>query len=610
MLRIFCALFAGLALASLRPATAAAQAAPADDALLGLWAYEGDFGPALRGALTLVRRGTGWQGMIGGRTAAGTSEGGELFFRFGEQGGFRGRLVDGGRRLEGFWLQPSGASETRPNPGGSGQRFATPVTLAALGRGRWRGNVVPLDDRFRLYLSIFRDGRGVLTAAFRNPELNFTGGASRFLVLREGDRIRFNLRYDGGELNHEARLLARPERLELRWRGFTRPLVLRRIRPALATGFHPAPPGRRPYVYRAPPATGDGWRTAAASAGGIDEAALTQIVRDIAQSDPTTRPPKLIHSLLVAHRGRLMLEEYFFGYDRDTPHDIRSAGKTFSSVLLGTVMAETGLSPDSRVAPLLAAGAPFANPDPRKDAITLAHLMTHSAGLACNDNDDASPGNEGTMQGQREQPDWWRYTLDLPMAHDPGTRYAYCSANTNLVGGALTRATRTWLPRLFERMLARPLQFGRWHWNLMPNGEGYLGGGAFLRPRDLLKIGQMYLDGGMWNGRRIVPAEWVARSTAPRMEISPATTGYSEEEFGEYYGRGVDGLAWHLGAFTVNGRQVQIYSATGNGGQILLVIPEYRLAVVFTGGNYMQGGIWGRWGELIVANRIIPATRR
>ena len=83
-------------------------------------------------------------------------------------------------------------------------------------------------------------------------------------------------------------------------------------------------------------------------------------------------------------------------------------------------------------------------------------------------------------------------------------RYAYCSANINLVGGALTAATRTWLPEFFERTVARPLQFGRYHWNLMPNGEGYLGGGAFLRPRDLLKVGQAYLDGGVWHGRRIV----------------------------------------------------------------------------------------------------------
>ena len=92
--------------------------------------------------------------------------------------------------------------------------------------------------------------------------------------------------------------------------------------------------------------------------------------------------------------------------------------------------------------------------------------------------------------------------------------------------------------------MARPLRFGRHHWNLTANGEGYLGGGAFLRPRDLLKVGQAYLDGGVWHGRRS-PRR---KTTAPRIEISEATTGYSAEEFGNYYGHAWDALAWHLSA--------------------------------------------------------------
>jgi CubicO group peptidase (beta-lactamase class C family) len=144
----------------------------------------------------------------------------------------------------------------------------------------------------------------------------------------------------------------------------------------------------------------------------------------------------------------------------------------------------------------------------------------------------------------------------------------------------------------------------------MPTGEGYLGGGAFLRPRDLLKVGQAYLAGGVWNGRRIVAASWVAESTAPRIEISEATTGYSAEEFGNYYGHAWDALAWHLSAPTVNGRTVRGYMAGGNGGQILLVVPEFDLVVVLTGGNYGQGGVWGRWVQNIVADRIIPALGR
>jgi CubicO group peptidase (beta-lactamase class C family) len=197
------------------------------------------------------------------------------------------------------------------------------------------------------------------------------------------------------------------------------------------------------------------------------------------------------------------------------------------------------------------------------------------------------------------------------MAHDPGTRYAYCSGNINLAGGALTEATKTWLPELFRSQVADPLQFGAWHWNLMPNGEGYLGGGAFLRPRDLLKVGQVYLNGGTWNGRRIVDASWVASSTKPRMAITPETTGYSAEDFGNYYGEGgADALAWHMSPLKVRGRTVSGYAATGNGGQVLLVIPEYELAVVFTGGNYRQGGVWGRWAQQIIGDQVIPAIRR
>jgi CubicO group peptidase (beta-lactamase class C family) len=253
---------------------------------------------------------------------------------------------------------------------------------------------------------------------------------------------------------------------------------------------------------------------------------------------------------------------------------------------------------------------PFANADPRKSQITLAHLMTHTSGLACDDNNDASPGREDTMQAQQQQPNWWKYTLDLPMAHDPGRRYAYCSANINLVGAALTKGTGTWLPELFDRTIARPLRFGTYYWNLMPTGEGYLGGGAYLRPRDLLKVGQVYLNGGVWEGRRLVDSSWVTKSTAPHMQISPATTGLSPEEFPNYYGEGEDGYAWHLSQIRVGDRTYRGYAATGNGGQLLIVVPDFDLVVVFTGGNYGQGGIWGRWGSELLPKEIIPAIRR
>ena len=144
----------------------------------------------------------------------------------------------------------------------------------------------------------------------------------------------------------------------------------------------------------------------------------------------------------------------------------------------------------------------------------------------------------------------------------------------------------------------------------MPTDEGYLGGGARLRPRDLLKVGQAYLDGGVWRGKRIVDSSWVRLSTSPHMEISPATTGLDPKQFANFYIPGVDGYAWHLSELRSEERTYRAYLASGNGGQLLIVVPELELAVVFTAGNYRQFGIWGRFVSEIVPREIIPAIRR
>jgi CubicO group peptidase (beta-lactamase class C family) len=497
------------------------------------------------------------------------------------------------------------------DPGGSGSSYATPVRFERSSPGVWRGDVRPLISRFTLWLYVFKADDGAVTAAFRNPQLNSTGGAARFQVNRKGDAVIFSAKGGDREITHSAMLLKNPDRIRVQWPDAGRALELTRRSGAEAAAFFPRAPGSAPYAYQRPPQLADGWRTTRASTVGIDEKELQDVIRNIAASDPTASGPRLMHSILVAHRGRLVLEEYFYGFDRATPHDTRSAAKTFGSILLGTApVRAAGLSAGSRIYDVMRSLGPFANPDPRKSQIRLSHLMTHTSGLACNDNDDNSPGNEARMQSQTAEPNWWRYTLNLPQQFDPGTRYAYCSANSNLVGGALTQATRTWIPELFRKTIAEPLQFGEWHWNLMPDGEGYLGGGAFLLPRDLLKVGQMYLDGGIWNGRRVVPARWVQLSTAPHVDVTPATTGLSEDEFSNFYLRAHDSFAWHLNTLKAGERSYRTYGATGNGGQLLIVVPEADLAVVFTGGNYGQGGVWLRWAQQIVGDKIIPAITR
>jgi CubicO group peptidase (beta-lactamase class C family) len=522
------------------------------------------------------------------------------------RGYYRGSLANG-EPTAGWWVQPAGEPDAGP-----GQPFAGRVELRKSGTDAWHGAVQPLANTFNLYLRISRNDQGELVGAFRNPERNSIGGASWFVVSREGSAVHFVRRApDGTEIRQEATLLRSPDRLKIRWEDLGAVLELTRRQPAQTAQAFPQRPGESKYAYRKPPQLDDGWTTASAQDVGLDAAALAHLVQRLDETDPFVRGAPLIHSLLVARRGKLVLEEYFFGYSREMPHDMRSAGKTYSSIMLGAAMLQgVKISQDTPIYELLAARGPFANPDPRKARITLAHLMTHSSGLDCDDNDPDSVGNEETMNAQRTQPDFWKYTLDLRQVYDPGTHYAYCSANTNLVGGALTTATHTWLPELFDRSVARPLQFGRYYWNLAANGEGYQGGGSRVRPRDFLKIGQVYLDGGAWNGKRVVSPEWVALSTRQSIAITPATTGLSAEEFGNSYILGADGFTWHLRDLQVGERVYKQYQASGNGGQLVIVVPEAELAVAITAGNYGQGFVWNRWTEDIVGKEIVGTAAR
>ena len=589
----------------------AASTAPNDDALIGLWSYETRFGSSLNGELTVVRRPDRWRAIVGNVETEFKPDGNRIQFSFpGDGGRFRGMLIEQG--IEGFWIRPAATKDPR-FPGGSSQPYATPLNLSLTGQNTFIGVLRPLANPFTLYLRVFRGEDGVLMAAFRNPEQHSHGPANQYRVAQDGDAVHFTAGTDPAapEYRLEAKYLSSTQRIRIDWADAGGEIDLVRRTPQEAANFFPRPPGSPPYAYREPPVSVDGWETARAGDLGLDEAAITRMVQSIIDGDPAARRPSLIHSMLIAYRGKLVLDEYFFGFERDQPHDLRSAGKTFSSVLLGTAIKDgVRIGPDTKIAEVMSARAPFANPDPRKSRITLAHLLTHSSGLACDDNDDASPGNENMMQSQAGQLDWWKYTLDLPVKHDPGKRYAYCSANINLVGGALTTATGTWLPELFKQKVAVPLQFREWHWNLMPNDEGYLGGGAFLRPRDLLKVGQVYLDGGVWKGKRIVSATWVKDSTTPRIKVSPETTGLSDEDFQNVYSEGEDALAWHPNRLRAGEREYAAYTATGNGGQLLYVVPELQLVAVFTGGNYMQGGIWSRWPDELIGGYIAPGLKK
>ena len=586
--------------------TAGAATAPESD-LTGLWSYHKSFSTGLAGELTIARGERRWQARIAGARAEAAARGSVVDIPFADGSRFRGTYERG--VVRGIWARRAVTEDPR-YPIGQTLAYTSPLSLRPAGRDTWRASVDPLDDTFTLFLKIDRDASGALKAAFRNPEGNSHGAAMQLSVERQGDRLRFSAKPDPAtpEWHLEATLLHDPDRIAVAWADMGATLELTRSG-AGAERFFPAVPGSAPYAYRVPPSIGDGWKIARARDAGMDETALARVVERIRSIDPASPKAWLIHSVAVAYRGRLVLDEYFYGYGRGEPHDTRSASKTFSSVMLGALMKDgSALSPSTHAYDVMAPLGPFANPDPRKREITLGNLLTHSAGLACDDNDDKSPGNEDAIEADRTHPDWAKVTLDLPMRYEPGTHYAYCSMNINLVGAALSRASGTWLPALFDRTVARPLDFGTYHWNLMGNGEGYLGGGVFVRTRDFLKLGQTYLDGGVWNGRRIVTEAWVKDSLAPHMHISPATTGLQGDAFREVYYDVDEGWAWHMIGVKAPDRVYPAFHANGNGGQLLVIVPELDLAVMFTAGNYGQG-LWNRERDDIVGSMIIPAIR-
>ncbi|MEP7324867.1 MAG: serine hydrolase domain-containing protein [Gemmatimonadota bacterium] len=558
--------------------------------LIGIWASENAFGPAIRGELTITREGDSWRASIRTLEVPVMHRGDSLSFSVpGNLGSFRGTLRPGGRSIHGWWIQPTGVTFS--------QAYATPADLQLVGPGNWRGTVVPLDDRFDLYLAIWRRADGVLLGAFRNPQFNTRGRAPQFRVTIGNDSIRFTAPPDTTvpQTRYAGNFDSTGRQITMMWPFLGRVVVLTPLDSAQAIGFLPRVPPGTAWRYRQPAAENDGWLTARASATGMDEAALEGMIQHIADTSMLSYRSPFVHSILIARHGRLVMEEYFMGYDRSMTHDTRSAAKTYASVMVGAAMlAGTPIGTDTRLYPLVGALGQGAPADPRRDRITIAHLMTHSTGLACDDNQDDSPGNEDAMQQQTAQPDWWRYTLDLPMAYEPGTHYAYCSATMSLVGAALTAATHTWLPEYFDRTVARPLQFGRYYYNLQPTLEGYLGGGIQIQPRDLLKIGQVYLDGGTWHGRRLVSADWVRRSTM--LQVTDTT-------------HSADGYAWHRAVLNSGGRAYREYEANGNGGQYVIVLPELDIVIVFTAGNYGQYGVWGQFRDNLVTNVIIPAIQ-
>ncbi|HSU13672.1 serine hydrolase [Longimicrobium sp.] len=551
---------AAVALAMAAPGAFAQRPAAPD--LVGLWEAKGRFGPDVAGRLVVDHPAGGWRASIAGRAAAVRVARDSVAFELPDgSGAFIGRFDARRTRIVGHWIQPRTVE--------SGQRYASPLVLEGCGTGCFAATVAPLADAITWFIRIDRRADGTLGAFIRNPERNL----GRFIRLHhiEADSAGVRLLDARGQLLTRGTLHDGVMTVSFESRGGT--YDFHRVPEGAFTFFHPRGRPAVPYTYTPPLAREDGWPVGTLEEVGISRDRISELVRSLIASAADSIGAYRLHGLLIARHGKLVLEEYFHGEDADHAHETRSASKTVESVLVGAAMqAGMDVGPDTRVYATMRPGA--RDLDPRAGALTLERLLTMSSGLDCDDGNDASPGNEETITQQEENPDWYGMILDLKMIRQPGDSAVYCSIQPHLAGGVLARATGRSIPDLMYDLVGGPLGMQGYYVPITPSGDAYMGGGWRFRPRDFMKLGQLYLNGGTWNGRRIVSEAWVRRSVTPRYPMgSRARYGY----------------LWWVVDYPYAERTVQAYYASGNGGQEVMAIPALDLVIAVYGGNYNDG---------------------
>lgn len=292
---------------------------------------------------------------------------------------------------------------------------------------------------------------------------------------------------------------------------------------------------------------------------------------------------KSITSVTVAYKNQIVFDSYYNDSDISTLHNTRSATKTITGILIGSLIKEKLISSENEKAYKFFSDTLFQNPDKRKKEITIEDLLTMSSCLECDDWNQYSRGNEERMYIIE---DWVNFYWDLPIKGFPewsekpedspyGRSFSYCTAGAVVLGGIADKTSGSTLADYADKMFFKKLGITDYHWQLTPLGLPMTGGGLGLRSRDLLKIGQLYLNKGKWNNEQIVSEDWVKKSTTAHAEI-----GFNDYTYG---------YLWWLSEFGQEGKKEKAYFMSGAGGNKMVVVPSLDLVVVLTS-TYFNGG--------------------
>jgi CubicO group peptidase (beta-lactamase class C family) len=227
-----------------------------------------------------------------------------------------------------------------------------------------------------------------------------------------------------------------------------------------------------------------------------------------------------LHGFLLIRDGKIIVDASFYPYDGSTPHDLASVTKSVTTTLIGIAADQGKLRLDQPVLSFFP-DRTIANRDARKERTTVADLASMSSGLDC-----VWQPDEPTLQEMTASADWVQFTLALPMVAEPGTKWEYCSPGMHLLSAILIQATgQTALDFAWDTLFG-PLGMREVIWPADAHGYNHGWGDLMLYPRDAAKLGQLWLNGGVWNGRQIVSKDWVETAVTAKATTSEEGLDY------------------------------------------------------------------------------------
>jgi CubicO group peptidase (beta-lactamase class C family) len=341
------------------------------------------------------------------------------------------------------------------------------------------------------------------------------------------------------------------------------------------------------YVYQAPQDLGDGWETGDLASAQIDAPKITQGVDRIL--DGTF--PRLQSLVLIRH-GKLLLDEYFYGYGPQQAHPLFSTTKSFFSTLFGVAQDRGLVNVSQKLYDLYPEYRQKPDWDPRKDSITLGNILAMDSGFDCDDMGGAS--HHRNLWGST---DWVDYCLSLPLNPDFKNHWVYNGTCLHPISAYLAKKSGMSIPDFADKYLFGPLGIPSPRWSTGPHQVTEVDSGLWLKPREMAKLGQLYLDKGMWKGQRIVSQKWIEAVNAPKGQEMDPTWWHKY------------GYLWWLREMNINGRMVPVAEANGYGGQMIWVVPDDDLVCVMTSGNYDFPGMVDL-PDSFLREYILPAVKR